>query len=100
MVAYLLSYKKSLCNAKIEAGIKSSFCLHVDWFRCLVVEGCQLSAFSSANSLFERITSPLRSALPPPFEGGAGGMFICGRSFVIQSEAMNLFSVTFGLTQK
>ena len=33
-------------------------------------------------------------------KGGAGGMFICGRSFVIQSEAMNLFSVTFGLTQK
>ena len=39
------------------------------------------------------------SALPP-FEGGLEGMFLCVRSFVIQSEAKNLFFVTFGLTRK
>ena len=27
----------------------------------------------------------------PPFEGGGGGMSLCVRSFVIQSEAKNLF---------
>ena len=85
MVAYLLSYKKSLCNAKIEAGIKSSFCLHVDWFRCLVVEGCQLSAFSSANSLFERITSPPSLRSSPPFEGGGWGD-VHLRSVICHSE--------------
>ena len=39
---------------------------------------------------FEGDNIPFRCALPP-FEGGAGGMFLCVRSFVIQSEAKNLF---------
>ena len=44
------------------------------------------------------------SALPP-LKGGGGGMFLCVRSFVIQSEAMNLllfparFLTTFGMTK-
>ena len=39
---------------------------------------------------FEGDNIPFRCALPP-FEGGAGGMFLFVRSFVIQSEAKNLF---------
>ena len=35
----------------------------------------------SAFPLFEGITSPFASALPP-FEGGAGGMFLCVRDTV------------------
>ena len=31
------------------------------------------------------------ASLFPPFEGGEGGMFLCVRPVVIQSEAKNLF---------
>ena len=38
----------------------------------------------------------LRFALPP-FEGGEGGMFLCVRPVVIQSEAKNLFPLPRGI---
>ena len=56
------------------------------------------------SSPFEGVTSPFAS-LFPPLKGGLGGMFLCVRSFVIQSEAMNLllfparFLTTFGMTK-
>ena len=56
------------------------------------------------SSPFEGVTSPFAS-LFPPLKGGLGGMFLCVRSFVIQSEAMNLllfparFLTVFGMTR-
>ena len=61
----------------------------------------RLTALPTGILLFpQRFASAL-----PPFEGGGGGMFLCVRSFVIQSEAMNLllfparFLTVFGMTR-
>ena len=57
----------------------------------MVTSGLQPSAEGSA--CFPNASLPLF----PPFEGGAGGMSLCVRSFVIQSEAKNLFPLPRGI---
>ena len=102
-----ISANENVWQLNTDDPLNPNYAIHCSAFTinngCANVRQWLRQAYSPPNG--DIAFSPTLRFRSSPFEGGGGGMFLCVRSFVIQSEAMNLllfparFLTTFGMTK-